>query len=66
MFFFQVFVNRVYDRREKERNEALAQVEAMLLEDGRPTERVVEEVQRAVDRGFDLNSKHFDLNEVWK
>lgn len=56
-------MNKVYDRHEKERNEALARVEAMLLRMGSQQD-FFEEVQGAVDRGFDLNTNDFDLNHI--
>ena len=61
---FQTFANRIYDRRERERNEALTEVEAMLLGDGRPAPQLGGEVQHEVRCGVGMSTSGFDLNEV--
>jgi len=54
----------IYDRRERERNEALTEVEAMLLGDGRPAPQLGGEVQHEVRCGVGMSTSGFDLNEV--
>jgi hypothetical protein len=61
---FPAFANRYYNRREGERNEALARVEAMIMSEGGPTKQVCNEVSRAVDKGLDMTLHGLDLNVV--
>lgn len=55
--------SKLFERKEIEENEALARLESILI-DGGGTKEMNREVQSAVQKGFDLNIPHFDLNEV--